>query len=237
MPPSILEEKVATLPPEICQIIMDFLFDDIFGPRRVHPDRDLPLTRTFLSLNKHLYLKYSDVYWSQNTWVIGKGPGNESMRFMTLAPYNTDTTDFSQQKPNEAALRIRRVELYFSLEDLQQPQTAVNGESTDFKNIEGLELLQNDNFDSKAMIADLMQIWQDKFDRIAFLDLDHLTLDFTRAYAPGGAFLGIVAVHRFLPFYVRMPAQLRILAPTQTCEKELRGVLQDLNRKEPEVVV
>ena len=232
LPRDVLEEKVGTLPPEICKIIMDFLFEDLFGPRKVHPNGDLPLTRTFLSLDKQLYNRYSNVYWSQSTWVVGKGPANESMRFMTLAPYNTHTTEFSQQKPNDAALRIRRVEFYFSVEDLQQPHITVMDEIKVSQNVGGLELVQDYRSDSKTLTADLMQIWQDKFDRIAFLELDHLTLDFTRAYAPDGAFLGNVVVQRFLPFFFRMPAQLKILAPTQILEDEIRGVLEDLNKHE-----
>jgi len=236
-PPSswdVSQEKMSTLPSEICKIIMDILFTDIFGPKRLHPKLDQSVMPIFLALSKQSYDKYRKVYWSQNTWIIGKGPVNDSMRFMTLAPYDASTTEFSKQKPNEAALTIRRAEVLFSKDDLQSPQIVrakeARGSQSNGEHEHREDCSTYYEIDSKTFIASLVQIWQDKFDRIAFLGLDCLVLDFSQAYGPDASFLGVTAAQRFLPFIHRVPVELKIVAPTEMLEKEIRSVFQELNK-------
>ena len=225
----VLEEKISTLPLEICRIIMEALFEDIFGPRNVHPQKNGLGTSSFLILNAHLYRKYSRVYWSQNTWVVGSGPAEDAMRFMVLPPYHEPITEFSKQKPNEAALRIKRVEISFSKEDLRPQIVEEEGIKRDGL-MDRTCLLDGVRTTPEHLTACLLQIWQDKFDRVAFLDLDYLVLDYRGAYSPSGAFLGLTAVHRFMRFYHRVPKNFKVMAPTRLLEDEIRNVFVELNR-------
>ncbi|KAL6717304.1 hypothetical protein ACLMJK_005219 [Lecanora helva] len=225
--PDALQQKVALLPPEISKMIMDALYKDIFGPKKLYPQKDRLSAKFFLALDRQMYKRWSNVYWSRNTWVIGQGSANDSMRFMTFPPYDSRVTEFSKQRPNDAAMSIRRVEICFCTEDLQCLQPAEKCE------IVAIESLDDIGSITKSLTADLIQIWQDKFDRIAFLDLDYLMLDFSKANAPDGAFLGATAVQRFLPFMFRMPAGFRIVAPTKALEDEIRRVFQKINEKVP----
>lgn len=227
-------EMASTLPAEICKMVMDDLFESIFGPKMVHPQTDSSILQNFLALDKQLYYKYSKIYWSENTWVIGHGPADETMRFMTLAPYSNSIMEFSKQKPNEAAMNIKRVELSLSKKDLSRPQTVRVDEIKATRSLTDSELPQSYKTDHKSFASTLLQIWQDKFDRIAFLDLEHLTLDFTEAYAPDGAFLGVAAVRRFMRFFYRIPGHFKVVAATKELEVELRRIFEELN--EPESV-
>jgi len=224
------QNKFLTMPPEICKIIMDMLFEDTFGPRDVHPNTDSPVTNMFLCLDKQLYRKYSQVYWSKNLWIVGVGAANESMRFMTMPPYDISTSEFSRQVPNNAALKIRRVELCFSKEDLPRPldqghTTRLPSSSDGAEHPESIHSF--DTFDeykreSKMIASALKQIWQDKFDRVAFLELEYFRLDVMQAYAPDGAFLGVEVVRRLLPFVYGMPEVFEVVAPTGVLEGEVR---------------
>lgn len=234
-----IQNRVRSLPSEIQRTIMDTLFEETFGPRNVHPQSDPSITNIFLSLNKKLYLKYSQIYWSKNTWIIGPGAANASMRFMTLPPYNLSTNEFSRQIPNNAALRIRRVVLRFSREDLSPPphprritrhSTSASGADFGSDSIHSFEMLDEYRRECKLVAEELKQIWQDKFDRVAFLELEHLTLDVTQAYAPDGVFLGVDAVRRALPFVHGMPLEFVVLARTRALEREVRGVVGGVNR-------
>lgn len=161
---------------------------------------------------------------------------------MTLAPYNISTTEFSRQLPNDAALKIRRVEIRFTKDDLQRPSsrpliTRLNvGEEQ--KSVDSFQALEEYRSECKIFALNIMQLWSDKFDRIAFLALEHLTIDFTEAYGPDGDFLGVDAVQGLLPFMYRMPVEFRILAPTKVLEKQIRTIFFAINKIEsaiPEV--
>ena len=229
------QERVASLPPEICRIILDALLNEVFGSGVVYTHTDTSVTRTFLALNRQLYAKYKDVYWSQSRWIVGKGPANESMRFMTLPPFDNSTSEFSRQVPNQAALKIRHLELHLSKDDLSHPHTQhrlivkSDGKRNRHQSIRNFQSLERFQSECKGFASEIMQVWQDKFDRVAFLNLHHLTLNFTHAFAPDGVFLGVDAVQRFMPFMYGMPPDLKIVAPSSKYEKEIRNVLENLN--------
>lgn len=247
------QEYMLCIPAEISQMIMDMMFEEAFGPRRVHPHKDPPIMNIFLAMDKKLYRKFREQYWTKNTWVISKGPLNKTMRFMTEKPYNDTTTEFSLQTPNKAALRIQSVELSFSHADapdlnewhqLTQPSAldpytshshfsltmqARNNEyrapQISQRNTAGMKRAQR--YDESQ--HQLVHTWQDKFDRVAMLDLRHLTLDFTEAYDSSGLFLGVNLVRRLIPFAHGMPANFKILAPDNWTERQIRDAFLILN--------
>ena len=224
------QDKISKLPPEICQIIMNMLFEEIFGPRMIHSRNESSMMKRFLALNKQLYRQYSHVYWSQNTWVVGEGHTNISMKFMTVPPFDNSITEFSRQRPNEAGLRIRRLELRFSPKDLEAPYLATIDRKKGPRLNGFWEQVEQCHMDAKTATSYLLQIWQDKFDRVAFLDLDRLTLDFRDAYAPDGVFLGVTLAQHLMRFVYRMPTEMVTMAPTKAYEEEIRTVLKELNK-------
>ena len=244
------EERMLHMPAEICQMIMDMVFEEAFGPRKVHPHKDSPIMNIFLALDKGLYRKFFEQYWTKNTWVVSKGPLHKTMRFMTEKPYNESTTEFSLQIPNKAALRIRFAELSFSnadtanLSEWQQlaiqsalPQVASqsNPITTQARGVQSLQTAQRDaGCQVRAQRYDeihrqLIGTWQDKFDRVAMLNLRHLTLDFTEAFDPRGSYLGVHLVRRLIPFAHGMPGEFKILAPTNWLERQTREAFLVLN--------
>ena len=247
------QERMLRIPAEICQMIMDMMFEEAFGPRRVHPHRDPSIMNIFLALDKHLYRKCYAQYWTKNTWVISKGPLNKTMRFMTEKPYNDTTTEFSLQTPNKAALRIQSVELSFSNADtldlsdwyylnqhsvadpyispshfshtIQAPNNEPQAPQISQRNIARIRRAQR----HEETQNELIHTWQDKFDRVAMLNLRHLTLDFTEAYDSEGLFLGVNLVRRLIPFAYGMPVNFQILAPDIWIEGQIRDAFLMLN--------
>ena len=246
------EAHMMRIPAEICQMIMDMIFEEAFGPRRVHPHKDPPIKNIFLALDKELYDKSFEQYWTKNTWVISKGPLNKTMRFMTEKPYNETTTEFSLQTPNKAALSIRSVELSFSNADTpdlnewhylaRQRASAPYTTPIHFSLTIPAPSNETQSQNAQQNIArakraerydeiqhQLIHTWQDKFDRVAMLNLRHLTLDFTEAYDPGGLSLGVNLVPRLIPFAHGMPADFKILAPNSRIETQIRDAFFTLN--------
>lgn len=246
------QDQMIRMPAEICQMIMDIVFEEAFGPRSVHPHKDSPVMSIFLALNKASYRKYHEQYWTKNTWIISKGPLNKTMRFMTEKPYNETTTEFSLQTPNKAALQIKSIELSFSktdTPDLSEWQQLAKQNSNPYllgsrfgpfanKRHEEIEVLQIAQQNTARMKRaqrcneiqhQLIHTWQDKFDRIAMLNLKHLTLDFTEAYDPDGLYLGVYLVPRLIPFASGMPDDFRILAPDCWIENQIRDAFLVLN--------
>lgn len=248
----IFQDQMIRMPAEICEMIMDIVFENAFGPRRVHPHKDPPIMNIFLALNKASYRKYHEQYWTKNTWIISKGPLNKTMRFMTEKPYNEVTTEFSLQTPNKAALQIKSVQLSFSkadtpdLSEWQQlaeqnshpyttgsrfgPFATKRHDKTQVLQIAQQNITHMKNAQRYNDIQyQLIHTWQDKFDRIAMLNLKHLTLDFTEAYDPDELYLGVYLVPRLIPFAHGMPADFRILAPDSWIEKQIRDAFLVLN--------
>ena len=232
------QEQMLHIPAEICQTIMDMVFEEAFGPRRVHPHKDPPIMNIFLALDKGFYRRFYEQYWTKNTWVVSKGPLNETMRFMTEKPYNETTTEFSLQVPNKAALRIRSAELSFSNADTpslsewqqlasQSAAPAITACPMQTTQRDAARLGRAKRYDE--IQNQLIHTWQDKFDRIAMLNLRHLTLDFTEAYDPSGSYLGVYVVRRLIPFAHGMPREFKILAPDTWLERQTRDAFLVLN--------
>lgn len=238
------QKQMMRIPAEICQMIMDMVFEEAFGLRRVYPHKDPPIMNIFLALDQELYRKFHEQYWTKNTWVISKGSLNKTMRFMTEKPYNESTTEFSLQTPNKAALQIRTVELSFSnadtphLSEWQElaEQSAVTPYITP-RPVGPITTKAPDEVQTRMTRAQryddiqhqLIHTWQDKFDRIAMLNLRHLTLDFTEAYDPTGLYLGVYLVRRLIAFAHGMPGYFKILAPNVWIERQIHGAFLLLN--------
>ena len=231
-----LAELMMHMPAEICQMIMDMVFEGAFGPRRVHPHQDLPIMNVFLALDRKFYNRFHEQYWIKNTWVVSKGPLNETMRFMTAKPYNETTTLFSLQVPNQAALLIRSAELSFSNKDTSDlPEWLRLTERSPARYANAMSSgpfaarRSHDYRRCDEIQRQLIQTWSDKFDRVAMMDLRHLTLDFTEAYDPSGLYLGVLLVRRLIKFDNGMPGDFRIVAPDGQIERQIRNAFVALN--------
>ena len=243
VPFDILYQQCLKLPSELCSMIMKMIFEDVFGPRKVYPhqesQRDQKAGRMFLALDKDMYLRYFETYWSTSTWVIGAGPVSKTMRFMSKG-LPISRVEFSRQEPCRAALNIQSMELCFSYEDatdhadwealLQSDQG--NPDIKDFENCvwstNARHFFREHPEQFKAVA---LRQWQDKFDRVAVLNLRHLTLDMTKAMvppasptAPAGEYLGLKAVELLIPFVHGLPADFKILARTQEEEGQMRKI-------------
>jgi hypothetical protein len=229
-----LQYQCQRLPLEIRRMIMDIMLKDTFGPKMVHPYRDRTVANVFLALNRDLYRKQYKQYWSSNTWVIGKGSVNKTMLFMSERPYNIDITEYSRHRPNKAALNIQYVKLCFSRNDAQGPEDWLqvleltqDGTLTRISN--PYSMLEAFRTQCKYFKSVALRTWRDKFERVAVLNLRHLTLDLTEAYAPNGEFLGLEAVQWLIPFAHGIPDEFRILARTEALVNQIREIFDRKN--------
>ena len=248
VPFDILYQQCLKLPSELCSMIMKMIFEDVFGPRKVYPhqesQRDQEAGRMFLALDKDMYLQYFETYWSTSTWVIGAGPVSKTMRFMSKG-FPISRVEFSRQEPCRAALNIQSMELCFSYEDatdhadwdalLQSDQG--NPDIKDFENCvwstNARHFFREHPEQFKAVT---LRQWQDKFDRVAVLNLRHLTLDMTKAMvppaspgAPAGEYLGLKAVELLIPFVHGLPTDFKIIARTREEEEQMRKIFEAKN--------
>ncbi len=226
------QRRVHDLPPELFRMVTDKMFEEAFGPKRVFPYQDPAIMNNFLALDRRLYQKYSDIYWCQNTWIIGPGPVDKTMRFMTQRPYDARIKEFSLQVPNRLALGIKSVHICLSKEDV--PSSTAWHEDTKTENDAPLGLedrlaVQEYQNEREYFISTALRTWQDKFDRLAVLNLQHLTLDLREAFGPDGEYMGVIAVERFIPFAHGLPPDFRILAPTKALVEQIRNVFYAMN--------
>ena len=245
VPFDILYQQCLKLPAELCRMIMKMIFEDVFGPRKVlphqDPQRDQAAGRIFLALDKDMYRRYFELYWSTNTWVIGDGPVSKTMRFMSKGSPIT-RVEYSQQEPCPAALNIQSMELCFSYKDATDPadwNARINLEQDDPEVKDLLDCLQSDKTEHfferhhEYFKSVALRQWQDKFDRVAVLNLRHLTLDMRKAMVPpvgpAGEYLGVKAVELLIPFVHGMPADFKILARTPEEEEQMRNIFKAKN--------
>lgn len=238
-------ERIHGLPPEIFRMIKDAMFQEAFGPERwVYPYEEPAVVNIFLALDRRLYQKYSDIYWCENTWVIGQGPVDKTMRFMSLEPYDSRIKEFSLQIPNRLALGITRIHIPFGRKDVPTYREWLADTRLGKKAHTGLvdrlgkkapmrldDRLAIQRFQSEREYfrSTAFRAWQDKFDRLAVLNLTCLTLDMREAFAPDGEYVGVDAVERFIPFAYGLPDNFTIEAPSKVLIKEIRNVFDAIN--------
>ena len=241
-------QQCLKLPSELCSMIMKMIFEDVFGPRKIYPhqesQRDQEAGRLFLALDKDMYRRNFEIYWSTSTWVIGAGPVSKTMRFMSMG-FPISRVEYSRQEPCRAALNIQSMELCFSYEDatdhadwdalLQSDQG--HPDIKDFQDcVWSKEARHVFGSHPEQFKAVALRQWQDKFDRVAVLNLRHLTLDMTKAMvppaspaAPAGEYIGLKAVELLIPFVHGLPADFKILGRTQEEEEQIREIFEAKN--------
>lgn len=230
------QERLFNMPLELFEAIEETLWETSFRPGKVFPQQSAdangrhhhlgesyqdPATRTFLALDRERYQRYLEIYWSQNTWVIGKG----------LPSYSVD---FLRSIPDLGWWKIRSVHLKLTIKDLEDGENLhrfarnqLQWENLD-DTLDTVKVL--DIFRDRCAEFDLevQQIWWDKFYAVSCLYLADLTLDMTKTYAPDGVYTG-VELARTLPTFSSRKPQLTILAPDLATEEELHRVFAERN--------
>lgn len=144
-------------------------------------------------------------------WVIDDGPPAVS-------------TDLLYQMPTLQVWNILAVQLRFTLNDLSvegRPLTA----GVVPRAGQGLDEAMGRLSMNGNLVAELVKVWQAKYDQIAVLRLDSLILDMTEAFNPDGEFLG-VDVARSLPRFIHgRPRNFMVLAPTEEWKDEIYRIL------------
>ena len=179
VPFDILYQQCLKLPPELCGMIMKMIFEDVFGPRKVlphqEPQRDQAAGKIFLALDKDMYRRNFELYWSTNTWVIRDGPVSKTMRFMSKG-FPISRVEYSRQEPCPAALNIQSMELCFSYKDAIDPAdwnglTNLEQGVPDVKDfLDRIDSEETRDFLEKhgeLFKSVALKQWQDKFDRVA----------------------------------------------------------------------
>ena len=262
------EAQYQRLPAEICSIIMKMIFEEAFGPRKVHRYRnrelDLQVMNNFLALDRGMYEQYFELYWTNNIWVIKNGPVSKTMRFMTDVRATKlrlpeklfkPNLEYSRQVPSRAALKIQSLELCFHSDDASDPAdwTELIGSkqcgsidwadspssednctprSQSFSNPEDFRAARENFYKEhpQHFTTVALRQWQDKFDRVAVLNLRHLVLDMREAKVPpDGEYLGVRAAELLIPFVAGTPADFKILAPTEEYEEQIRNIFRAKN--------
>ena len=100
------EEKFA-LPQEMSDGIQHSMYELVFGPRTNFPHIDASNAHHFCALDRKLHVKYHQMFYSRNMWMIGEGP----------AQY---TLDFLQNMSDHLVQRIKRTNLRWTTKDLIQ---------------------------------------------------------------------------------------------------------------------
>ena len=181
-----------------------------------------PPDRSALSaMNRSLYYKFRQVFWSQNNWVIGPG-------------FFRDTVTWLRSVPADARKLIRKVEINFSIIDFEWYLRRYRNALAKALGQEP----QSDKFDLPT--REVVQVYDDqltwqwtrKFQAILELELEELTLDFTDAVSLDGKFLGSdFARYDLWPWQFRyqFPRQLSIWAPNGDQRDEIYDLIRSHN--------
>lgn len=230
--------RIHDLNSDVFQNIFDMWAKTVFVPGCVFPNQkpdkngqyhcqgktyNAPNPATFLALDRCLLEDCQRKLFEENQFVIGAGHQDNTVEFLWRIGDN--------------AKRIKSVYLAFSIDDvlgasdmlstIQRDMYRENGEaSTDLDNIHILErfVTQCEVIGSKLLVT-----WWMKFFAITCLKLDHLTLDFTKAYGPDKTFLPGYEWLVTLPLFQYGVPKLDILAPTPELKAVIETAFDDLN--------
>ncbi|KAL8801570.1 MAG: hypothetical protein Q9182_004356 [Xanthomendoza sp. 2 TL-2023] len=172
-----------------------------------------------LVTNPRTIMSYRTMYWSQNTWVIGPGPFERTVGFLT-------------RMPSHALRLIKSVEINFTIRDIEDMLWASYGvkvervlneifPSDDDRQLSEIPLTAISNY--------LLGLWEAKFAIFTVLKLDQLTLDFTDTVMPDGKYCGADLAHNLETFVHQFPKQLNIWAPDGTTRDEIYDTIRDRN--------
>lgn len=245
-----LQQHIISLPGELRDMIKDSLWDIAFRPGQIFPHRpqafdsmegkayEAPVTRLFLAMDKALYEWMRIRFWSENTWVIGYGDAESTMRFLNHVPTATTTgNDLSNiELPNAHLPSVRlHLELRFSSKDLpgaadhcHEISSADLKRHSLYRDPDILDFLHAYRWNITRVADRLDYLWLQKFLRVSELDnLEELTLDFTEAFAPDNEFIGTNSARDWPAFFHGLPPVLDIRAPTDELTQELYEIFDD----------
>lgn len=191
--------------------LLDFDGEDCF----ISSDLSIEKSAVLRKLHPQFYEKYKELYWTQSKFIIPSG-------------FLSDTMDFLHSLPMEQYNYIRSVELSFSFEDSEDPRFYLQWYQEDKSLLDNIAI-----YDEECWILSdaLLNAWFWRFQAIVGLNLDHLTLDFTRAYNFEGHFLGYTAAADFQKFEQGIPA-LKVIAPSSDMENSILDIITQNNLSE-----
>ena len=214
-----LRQRVHDLPPEVYRVIADCFFQACFGPRRVSPQYELFTSNVFEALNRELYDKYWNMFWSENTWVIGTEKADSTVKILSKIP--------------AAVLHlVRKVELRYAFLGIESRDSLAHyffDENGKERHHNVLDLMRCFQWESQRIWSRTMRLWFENLKIIVTLRLDDLVLDLSQAYAPDGEYVGVSAIAGSPRFRNGLPANLQVLAPTQILVDRIRAILERKN--------
>ncbi len=232
-----LKMRILALPIELQCIIGDKFCEAAFRPGFLFPQQlpnsrgnytldgtlyGAPNVKALYALDGDLHHYFHDIYYSDNTWVIGKGSPE-------------DTVEFLSWMNDEEKTLIHMARIAFTLDDLVggneillsiQSRIASSSSGQTIDNLRVLEQFENE---CGVFVTQLTAIWMSKFFSLALLNLTHLTLDLRQAYRPDDCFIGAEFFTTLTNFHYGLPATLVILAPTKELEDETRRAIEGTN--------
>ena len=139
---------------------------------------------------------------------------------------------------------FRRVELVLSLRDLCQACLyKVHDELTpvgwdpvlwgqEQLHWDVLKVLDRHWYDCNLVYQDIIHEWQLRFNTLAAMPLEYMSLDFTEAHDLSGHFVRVEVARRFEGFKYGIPSELIVKAPTERLATQIREIIatnQDLS--------
>ena len=164
----------------------------------------------FNSMSRRWYQKFLDIYWNGNVFVIGQGSGFYS-------------TDFLHLLPDYLFFKIKRVELAFTIRDLDGGMYLAHPLKSSRIQSLGLDPAEVSRFN-----VDLQTEWFRKFLIISAMRLEELKLDFSEAYTIDGEFQGLNLARDLLRHFENKPARLIIAAPNRKLKKLLHSIFRTI---------
>ena len=220
------------LPNELQDQILEFLIKISINPGKVYFGHTIGIN-VFPGLlkipNPALQKKAIAALFANNTWVMPQGEAPEA--------------ELLTQLPFLCLLSIRSMELAFSWKDAWS--FSLGGRLTFINNGAaercmkgwpagklGREIMAGQyQLRCSEWTHEACRIWNNKYELLRVLPLEHLRLDFTAAYDAEDRFLGRwLASLLFRPFRFGAPPHLEIVAPTAEIEIAIRDIVGTTNR-------
>ncbi|MCJ1378720.1 hypothetical protein MMC17_001819 [Xylographa soralifera] len=221
--------KIQALAQEIQDMILDFVIKVSLNPGRVYFGNRIGINVLpgLLKIPNHaLHWKVVTTLFADNTWVLPRGGKPEAELLLQL--------------PQPSLFSIRSMELTFSWNDAWSFSP---GDCLMFINNKGTEpnmdnepvdkdiLAQDYHTERIAWTNEVLRIWNDKYDLLRGLPLEHLKLDFSAANGMDDLLPDSPLVSLLLrTFTYGVPPHLEIVAPTTELEQIIRDIIRRKNR-------
>ncbi|MCJ1395678.1 hypothetical protein MMC18_008564 [Xylographa bjoerkii] len=221
--------SIQALAQEIQDMILDILIKVSLNPGKVYFGNTIGINVLpgLLKIPNHaLHRKAVTTLFANNTWVLPRGEIREAGLLLQL--------------PYASLFSIKSMELTFNWNDAWSFSP---GDRLKFINDKAAERRMSDEPVDKDLLAqdyrtehiawtnEVLRIWNDKYDLLRGLPLEHLKLDFSAAYGMDDLFLGSPLVSLLLrTFTYGVPQHLDIVAPTKEFELIIRDIMGRKNR-------